>query len=77
MSRGSVFTGGMFRATVWLGTKLSALAAVVAVTLSLIGDVSRWSLVVAVASLGFVSSWIQTGRLQRGETPMRLVHVRR
>ena len=78
---GGMFSGssrvGMFRATVWLGTKLSVFATVLAVTLPLIGDVSRWSLVVAVASLAFVSSWIQTGRLQRGEAPMRLVHLRR
>jgi hypothetical protein len=70
-------TGETFVATAWLGAKLSVLAAFLAVTLPLIGDVSRWSLVVAIASLAFVSSWVQTGRLQRGEAPMRLVHARR
>lgn len=70
-------TGETFVATVWLGAKLSLLAAVLAVALPLIGDVSRWSLVVAVASLAFVSSWVQTGRLQRGEGPVQLAHLRR
>jgi hypothetical protein len=70
-------SGGMFVATMWLGAKLSVLAAVLAVVLPLIGDVSRWSLVIAVASLGFAASWVQVGRLQRGEAPVRLVHLRR
>ena len=64
-----------FAATAWLGAKLSTLAAVLAVALSMVGDVSRWSLVVAVASTAFVASWIQTGRLQRGEA--RLLVARR
>jgi len=70
-------TGETFVATVWLGAKLSVFAVLLAVTLPLIGDVSRWSLVLAVAAVAFVSSWIQTGRLQRGEGPMRFAHVRR
>lgn len=70
-------TGETLMATMWLGAKLSVFAAVLAVTLSLIGDVSRWSLVVAVAAVGFVSSWVQAGRLQRGEAPIRLTVPRR
>lgn len=69
--------GGTFVATMWLGAKLSVFAAVLAITLPLVGDVSRGPLVGAVAALAFVSSWVQTGRLQRGESPLRLVPIRR
>lgn len=54
-------------ATIRLGLILSVLAAAIAVGLTLIGDVSRWSLVVAVAVVGFVASWIQSGRVARDE----------
>jgi hypothetical protein len=57
-------------ATVRLGVKLSVVAAILAVALPLIGDVSRWPLVVAIATLGSVSSWIQSGRVERGEAPL-------
>ena len=54
-----------YGATVRLGLVFSAVAAVVAMTLRSIGDVSTFRLVVAVAVIGFVTSWIQTGRVAR------------
>ncbi|HWM20087.1 MAG TPA: hypothetical protein VNO51_10390 [Ilumatobacteraceae bacterium] len=44
---------------------VSALAAIVAVTLSTAGDVPRGALVAAVMLVGFVASWVQTGRVAR------------
>ena len=42
---------------------VSVLAAIVAVTLSAAGDVSPAVLVGAVMVIGFVASWVQTGRV--------------
>ena len=44
---------------------VSGLAAIVAVTLSAAGDVSPAVLVSAVMVIGFVASWVQTGRVAR------------
>lgn len=66
---------GTFTATVWLGAKLSVVAAVLAVVLPLIGEVSQWALVIAVASVAFAASWVQTGRLERGEAPLLVRHA--
>jgi hypothetical protein len=54
-------------ATIRLGIILSVLAVAITVGLTLVGDVSRWSLVVAVAVVGFVASWIQSGKVARAE----------
>jgi hypothetical protein len=48
-------------ATIRLGELLSVFAAVVAVVLTLAGDVSKWSLVVSVLIVGSIASWIQSG----------------
>jgi hypothetical protein len=45
---------------------VSGLAAIVAVTLSAAGHVSPAALVSAVIVIGFVASWVQTGRVARG-----------
>jgi hypothetical protein len=52
-------------ATLRLGTLLSAFAAFCAVVLTLLGDVSKSSLVVSVLIIGFLSSWIQSGYTMR------------
>ncbi len=44
---------------------VSAIAAVAAVTLSEVGEVPRGALVAAVMLIGFVASWVQTGRVAR------------
>jgi hypothetical protein len=64
-------------ATVWLGAKLSVVAAVLAVVLPLLGDVSQAALVTAVATAAFTASWVQTGRLERGGTPLLVRHAPR
>jgi hypothetical protein len=48
-----------------LATVLSVAAAMVALTLEALGDVSTAPLVGAVALVGFCISWVQTGRITR------------
>jgi hypothetical protein len=60
-------TNALIAATIRLGLMLSVVAAGVAAGLSLIGDVSPWSLALAVATVGFVASWNQTGRITHTE----------
>ena len=60
-------TNALIAATARLGLMLSVVAAGVAAGLSLIGDVSQWSLALVVATVGFVASWNQTGRISRAE----------
>lgn len=49
--------------TLVLGTFLSLAAALVTVALATFGDVSRWSLVISVTVVGFVSSWVRCGHV--------------
>lgn len=44
---------------------LSAIAAVLALTLDAVGDVSTTGLVITVAAVGFMTSWVQTARIAR------------
>jgi uncharacterized membrane protein YGL010W len=52
-------------AAIRLATVLSIVAAVFALTLDAVSDVSRTSVVALVVVIGFVSSWIQTSRVSR------------
>jgi len=54
-----------YGAAVRLALVFSALAALVAVTLDLVGEVSTTRLVFTVAVIGFATSWVQTGRVTR------------
>lgn len=54
-----------YGATVRLALIFSIAAALVAIALQSVGDVSTTRLVIAVAVVGFVASWVQTGRLAR------------
>jgi len=54
-----------YGAAIRLGTVFSIVAVIVAVTLDSIGDVSVWAMVAVVAITGFVTSWVQTGRVRR------------
>jgi hypothetical protein len=54
---------------------LSAVGVVTAITLDPIGAVSRNVLVVAVAAVGFVASWIMTGRVHAERVPRHRVAV--
>ena len=50
-----------YDATLRLGTVLSVFAAVCAVVLTLVGDVSTGSYVVSVLLVGSIASWVQSG----------------
>ncbi len=54
-----------YGAAIRLGVVFSTMAVIVAVTLEAIGDVSVSAMVVVVAVTGFVTSWVQTGRVRR------------
>jgi hypothetical protein len=54
---------------------VSALAAIVAVTLSAASDVPQGALVAAVMVVGFVASWVQTGRVARVHYEQRVAVV--
>ena len=54
-----------YGAAVRLALVFSTVAAVFAVALQSIGDVSTTRLVITVALVGFVTSWVQTGRATR------------
>ena len=56
-----------YHATIRLGFLTSSFAAACAVLLTLIGDVSTWSLVISVAGIGFVASWVQSGHIAHTE----------
>lgn len=55
----------MFAAAIRLAIVLSAIAGVLAVGLERAGGVSPTVLVAAVAVVGFVTSWVLTGRVTR------------
>jgi len=54
-----------YGAAVRLALVFSAVAAMVALALDAVGDVSTTRLVVTVAAIGFTTSWVQTGRIAR------------
>jgi len=64
-----------YHATIRLGMITSILAAVCAVVLASLGDVSMWSLAVSVAGIGAVASWLRSGQISRGERRPALVVV--
>ena len=54
---------------------VSGIAAIVAVALSAAGDVPQGAFVAAVMVVGFVASWVQTGRVARVHHEHRIVVV--
>jgi hypothetical protein len=54
-----------WRAALRLAFVVSSIAAGAAVTLSAAGDVPREALIASVMLVGFVTSWVQTGRVAR------------
>jgi len=54
-----------YGAAIRLAATFSLVAAVVALAVQAIGDVSTYGLVAVVAVVGFIMSWVQTGRVQR------------
>jgi hypothetical protein len=57
-----------FEAAIRLATVLSVVAALTALTLDAVGEVSATRLTLLVAVVGFTASWIQTGRVSRAVT---------
>jgi hypothetical protein len=55
-----------------LALVISTLAAVAAVAISAAGDVPQVAIVLPVIVVGFVASWVRTGRVRRESTPMRV-----
>ena len=63
-------TASPWAAAVRLGLVVSAVGAAIAVALTAFGDVSQTALVIAVIIVGFIVSWIHTGRsTESAETP--------
>ena len=58
-----------------LAVVFSAMAAMVAMTLDAVGDVSTTGLVVVVAIVGFTTSWVHTGRVTRTVASRRVHRI--
>ena len=65
MKQGMELRKATWSAALRLAFVVSGIAAIVAVTLSALGDVPRGAFVAAVMVIGFVASWVQTGRVAR------------
>lgn len=66
----------LFGPAVKLAMALSVVAGAIALTLGTVGGASRMVLVLAVILVGFVASWVQTGRVWRSNAePHRLAVV--
>ncbi len=57
-----------YKAAIKLAAVLSVIAIALAIGLESIGDVSPGLLVAVVATVGFTTSWVLTGRLQRAHS---------
>lgn len=62
-----------FGAAIKLAVALSAVATVIALGLDAAGGISQTALVLTVMVVGFVASWVQTGRVSRA-TAHRSAH---
>lgn len=68
-------TASPWAAAVRLGLVVSAVAAAIAVALTAFGDVSQTALVIAVIVVGFIVSWIHTGRAgEPADEPAQIAH---
>ena len=54
-----------------LAVVVSVFGAVVAIAASMFGDVAQAAIVLPVVVIGFALSWVQTGRVQRGDSALR------
>jgi hypothetical protein len=64
-----------YGAAIRLATVLSVVAALTALTLDAVGEVSATRLTLLVAVVGFTTSWIQTGRVSRAVTSQGIYRV--
>jgi hypothetical protein len=56
---------------------ISVLAASSAIAISATGDVPQAAVVLPVIVVAFTASWIQTGRIRRDESPVRVTMTQR
>ncbi len=61
-----------WNAALKLALAISVLATLVAAAVSAAGDVPQVAIVVPVIIVAFVASWVQTGRVQRRDVPLRV-----
>ncbi len=61
-----------WNAALKLALAISVLATLVATAVSAAGDVPQVAIVLPVIVVAFVASWIQTGRVQRRQVPLRI-----
>ena len=59
----------VFEAAIKLAVVLSVVAGAIALGLGAIDGMSRTALVLTVMVVGFVASWVQTGRVARSSAP--------
>lgn len=64
-------------AAVKLAAVISVVAAVVAIVVSSIGDVSHATIVAPVIIVAFIASWVQTGRVLRSQVAIPVVRPTR
>jgi len=55
-----------------LALLISVIAALVAIAVSAAGDIPQAAIVLPVILVAFTASWVQTGRAQRQEAPVRI-----
>jgi len=55
-----------------LALLISVIAAFVAIAVSAAGDIPQAAIVLPVILVAFTASWVQTGRAQRREVPVRV-----
>ncbi len=65
---------GTYEAAIRLAIVLSTIATIVALGLDATGEVSRPAIVLGVIVIGFVASWVQTGRAARSSIPRTRQH---
>ena len=63
-----------WNAAVKLAVIISITAALLAVAVSVAGDIPQAAVVLPVIIVAFVASWIQTGRVRRQQVPLRVRH---
>ena len=64
-----------WKAAVRLAVTVSVLGALVAMAAERAADVPPFAIVLPVMIIGFVASWVQTGRVRRADMPVFREHI--
>ena len=64
-----------WNAAVKLAVTVSLIGVLVAMVAERAADVPQFAIVLPVMIIGFVASWVQTGRVRRAEAPVRREHI--